>query len=113
MGAAVKKAEVMIPGDGGRAERLRFSMDAGLLKDVYVHDYVWSADGLTVAWELVEGHKRRAERSPWTPRSKGSSAGWNCWPDPLLASLTAALHRRILPLMGRAASRSLASQFRR
>lgn len=74
MGAAVKKAEVMIPGDGGRAERLRFTMDAGLLKDVYVHDYVWSADGLTVAWELVEGHKRRAAKGHHGHRAQRAQA---------------------------------------
>jgi hypothetical protein len=34
-------------GDGGEEGLL----DAGLIKDEYVLDYVWSADGLTVAWE--------------------------------------------------------------
>jgi hypothetical protein len=38
-------------GDGGEEGLL----DAGLIKDEYVLDYVWSADGLTVAWEH-QGH---------------------------------------------------------
>ena len=72
--AAAKKAEVMIPGDGGRAERVRFTMDAGLLKDVYVLDYVWSADGLTVAWELVEGQLQKAQHGSYVLKPLGSAA---------------------------------------
>ena len=44
---------MIIPGVDGRAQQVRFTLDAGLFKDVYVLDYVWSADQLTVAWELV------------------------------------------------------------
>jgi ribosome-associated toxin RatA of RatAB toxin-antitoxin module len=62
---AVKKAEVLIPGAGDRAERVRFSLDAGLIKDVYVLDYVWSDDGLTVAWELVEGQIQKAQHGSY------------------------------------------------
>jgi hypothetical protein len=62
---AVKKAEVLIPGAGDRAERVRFSLDAGLIKDVYVLDYVWSEDGLTVAWELVEGQIQKAQHGSY------------------------------------------------
>ncbi|HKS52162.1 MAG TPA: hypothetical protein VJS67_09870 [Pseudonocardiaceae bacterium] len=36
--AAVKRAGVIIPGAGDRAERVGFTMDAGLLKDVWVLD---------------------------------------------------------------------------
>jgi ribosome-associated toxin RatA of RatAB toxin-antitoxin module len=62
---AVKKAEVLIPGAGDRAERVRFLLDAGLLKDVFVLDYVWSDDGLTVAWELVEGQIQKAQHGSY------------------------------------------------
>jgi Polyketide cyclase / dehydrase and lipid transport len=62
---AVKKAGVLIPGAGDRAERVRFSLDAGLIKDVYVLDYVWSDDGLTVAWELVEGQIQKAQHGSY------------------------------------------------
>jgi len=63
--AAVKKAEVIAPGAGGRAERVRFSMDAGLVKDEYVLEYVWSEDGLTVAWELVESRIQKAQHGSY------------------------------------------------
>lgn len=62
---AVKEAEVVIPGAGDRAERVRFLLDAGLLKDVFVLDYVWSDDGLTVAWELVEGQIQKAQHGSY------------------------------------------------
>ena len=62
---AVKKAEVIISGAGDRAERVRFTVDAGLIKDVYILDYVWSDDGLTVAWELVEGQLQKAQHGSY------------------------------------------------
>jgi hypothetical protein len=32
---------------------------------VYVLDYVWSADRLTVAWELVEGQLQKAQHGSY------------------------------------------------
>jgi len=72
--AAVKKADVITPGAGDRAKRVRFTMDAGLLKDVYVLDYVWSADGLTVTWELVEGQLQKAQHGSYILEPLGSTA---------------------------------------
>lgn len=71
---AVQKAEVLIPGAGDRAERVRFSLDAGLLKDVFVLDYVWSDDGLTVAWELVEGQIQKAQHGSYVMAPLPSAA---------------------------------------
>lgn len=72
--AGVKKAEVIIPGAGDRAERVRFSMDAGLIKDDYLLDYVWSEDGLTVAWELVEGQLQAAQHGSYVLEPLASTA---------------------------------------
>jgi hypothetical protein len=71
---AVKNAEVIIPGAGDRAERVRFSVDAGLVKDVCVLDYVWSEDGLTVAWELVEGQMQKAQHGSYVLEPLASAA---------------------------------------
>jgi hypothetical protein len=60
---AVKKA----------AERVRFSLDAGLVKDEYVLDYVWSFDGLTVAWELVEGQLQKAQHGSYVLQPVGAA----------------------------------------
>ena len=71
---AVKNAEVIIPGAGDRAERVRFSVDAGLVKDICVLDYVWSEDGLTVAWELVEGQMQKAQHGSYVLEPLASAA---------------------------------------
>lgn len=62
---AITKTEVIVPGAGERAQRVRFWLDAGLVKDEYVLDYLWSDDGLTVAWELVEGQLQKAQHGSY------------------------------------------------
>ncbi len=68
---AVKKAEVLVPGPGDRAERVRFLLDAGIVKDEYVLAYTWSADGLMVSWELVEGQMQRAQHGSYVLEPSG------------------------------------------
>jgi hypothetical protein len=70
---AVKKAEVIVPGVGDRAARVRFLLDAGLIKDEYVLDYTWSADGLTVSWELIEGQIQRAQHGSYVLEPVGAA----------------------------------------
>jgi Polyketide cyclase / dehydrase and lipid transport len=68
---AVKKAEVIVPGAGDRAERVHFLLDAGIVKDEYVLAYSWSADGLMVNWELVEGHMQKAQHGSYVLEPSG------------------------------------------
>ena len=49
----VRSAEVLEPGPGGQPRRVRFTLDAGLIKDSYVLAYEWDADS-KVSWELAE-----------------------------------------------------------
>lgn len=52
---AVKSAEVLSKGPGGRAARVAFVLDAGVIKDSYELDYTWdvAADGTgRLAWTL-------------------------------------------------------------
>jgi hypothetical protein len=49
----VRSAEVLESGADGRARRVRFGLDAGMIKDSYVLDYEWEADA-QVRWELAE-----------------------------------------------------------
>jgi ribosome-associated toxin RatA of RatAB toxin-antitoxin module len=51
--SAVRAAEVLSRDDQGRASRVRFSLDAGMIKDSYVLGYDWDGDA-AVRWELVE-----------------------------------------------------------
>ncbi|MGH3787542.1 MAG: SRPBCC family protein [Pseudonocardiaceae bacterium] len=67
--SALKKAEVIVPGADDRAKRVRFVLDGGLVKDEYVLDYIWSADGLTVSWDLVEGQIQKAQHGSYVLES--------------------------------------------
>jgi carbon monoxide dehydrogenase subunit G len=49
----VRSAEVLESGADGRARRVRFGLDAGMIKDSYVLGYEWEADA-QVRWELAE-----------------------------------------------------------
>ena len=57
---SVKKAEVLEEGDGGRARRVAFTLDAGVVRDQYELVYVWNGDH-SVEWELVRGQMMRAQ----------------------------------------------------
>ncbi len=51
--SGVRAAEVLQAGPGGLAERVRFTIDAGVIKDSYVLGYAWQGDD-GVRWELAE-----------------------------------------------------------
>lgn len=57
----VKSVEVLENDRSGRAERVRFTMDAGPIKDSYTLDYAWATDGLSVSWKLVKGQIQKAQ----------------------------------------------------
>ena len=50
--SAVRAAEVLKQEDG-RANRVRFTLDAGVVKDTYVLGYDWDGDA-AVRWHLAE-----------------------------------------------------------
>lgn len=50
---AVRETEVLEVGPCGRPVRVRFKLDAGVLKDEYVLGYDWQDDD-TVRWSLVQ-----------------------------------------------------------
>ena len=59
----VRAAEVLSEDDGGWAEQVRFSLDAGALKDTYTLAYTWNVveDGSgTVSWTLVQAGMLKA-----------------------------------------------------
>ncbi len=55
----VKSVEIVEAGD--RPRRVRFTMDAGPIKDSYTLDYTWAPDGRSVSWTLVKGQMQRAQ----------------------------------------------------
>ena len=50
---AVRSAEVLSQEPGGRATEVRFTLDAGMIKDSYVLGYEWDGDA-QVRWNLTE-----------------------------------------------------------
>jgi uncharacterized membrane protein len=69
----INKVEVLKPGDGVRAERVRFMMDAGAIKDSYTLDYVWAPDGRSVSWTLVKGQIQKAQDGSYALAGRGDS----------------------------------------
>src|SRR5215470_7783252 len=51
--SAVRAAEVLGEESAGRASRVRFTLDAGVVKDTYVLGYDWDGDA-GVRWHLAE-----------------------------------------------------------
>jgi carbon monoxide dehydrogenase subunit G len=51
--AGVRSAEVIGGDQGGRARRVRFRLDAGMIRDSYVLAYDWDDDN-GVRWDLAE-----------------------------------------------------------
>ena len=55
----VKKVEVVEDGADGRADKVRFNLDAGVIKDESVLGYDWQGDD-KVSWRLVQSSKLKA-----------------------------------------------------
>jgi carbon monoxide dehydrogenase subunit G len=51
--SGVRTAQPLALGSDGRAERVRFTIDAGVIKDSYVLSYDWDGDR-AVRWQLAE-----------------------------------------------------------
>jgi carbon monoxide dehydrogenase subunit G len=58
----VRSAEVVDAGAGGRPAKVRFALDAGLVKDSYILGYEWNGDD-GVHWELAESGSMVSEMS--------------------------------------------------
>jgi carbon monoxide dehydrogenase subunit G len=58
----VRSTEVLDRNGDGRANRVRFRLDAGMIKDSYVLGYDWDGDA-QVSWELAEAGSVVSEMS--------------------------------------------------
>jgi uncharacterized membrane protein len=65
--ASVKSAEVVSTLPDGRAEQVRFVLDAGVVKDDYVLAYKWSGDD-RVDWRLVRGQVQKSQQGSYVLR---------------------------------------------
>lgn len=69
---SVKQAEVLESGTDGRAHRVAFSLDAGIVRDQYELTYVWTGDD-RVEWDLTSGQMMRAQHGSYTLRPDGAA----------------------------------------
>jgi len=65
---AVKSVEITEHGADGKPAKVKFSMDAGLLKDTYELSYDWAPDDLSVTWDLVQGQLQKAQHGSYELR---------------------------------------------
>jgi hypothetical protein len=68
---AVKNTEVLAEGQDGKAQQVRFTLDAGPFKDVYTLAYDWADDGLSVSWTLVKGQMQRSQNGRYLLTPEG------------------------------------------
>lgn len=70
---AVRETEVLDTDEQGRANQVRFTLDAGPIKDVYTLEYSWADDGLSVDWHLVKGQMQRSQDGQYLLVPKGDT----------------------------------------
>jgi uncharacterized membrane protein len=68
---SITSARVLSNDDDGRPEQVRFTLDAGPLKDTYVLAYDWVDDG--VSWDLVSGQMQRGQSGRYRLDETGGS----------------------------------------
>lgn len=71
---AVRETEVLATDEQGRPDEVRFTLDAGPVKDNYTLAYEWAPDGLSVKWRLVQGQMQRSQKGQYllTPLDDGT-----------------------------------------
>ncbi len=66
----IEEAEVLDVGPDGRPRRARFRINAVVVKDEFVNEYVWSDDD-QVTWSMVEGQAMSSQDGSYTLRDRG------------------------------------------
>ncbi|RTL62600.1 MAG: SRPBCC family protein [Pseudonocardiaceae bacterium] len=69
----MKTVEILDEGADGRARRVKFTMDAGPIKDSYTLDYDWAPDGSSVSWNLVKGQMQKAQNGSYVLEGDATS----------------------------------------
>lgn len=70
--SAAKSVDVLATGADGRADRVKFVLDAGMVKDTYELSYQWASDGKSVSWELVSGEMQKSQAGSYTLKDNDS-----------------------------------------
>lgn len=67
---SLKSAEIVEQGPDGRAKRVHFTLDAGVVKDQYELEYIWTRDE-RVEWNLVKGQMQKMQHGTYALRDAG------------------------------------------
>jgi ribosome-associated toxin RatA of RatAB toxin-antitoxin module len=70
---SIKACEVVEDGPDGRPAKVKFTMDAGIIKDVYTLGYTWAPDGLRVDWNLLESQMQKSQQGEYVLEAEGDS----------------------------------------
>lgn len=62
---AARSVSVLTTGPDGRAETVRFELDAGMVRDTYELAYTWAPDGTAVSWELIRGDLQKSQHGSY------------------------------------------------
>jgi hypothetical protein len=71
--ASVKSTQVLSSGPDGRAEQVKFQLDAGPVKDEYVLAYTWKGDE-RVDWNLVSAGMQKSQRGSYVLVPRGAAS---------------------------------------
>jgi hypothetical protein len=63
---------VLSTGPDGRAEQVKFQLDAGPVKDEYVLEYAWSGDE-RVDWHLIRASMQKSQQGSYVLVPRGAS----------------------------------------
>ncbi|EFC79944.1 SRPBCC family protein [Parafrankia sp. EUN1f] len=66
----IEEAEILAVGPEGRPQQARFRINAVVVKDEFVNEYVWKGDE-QVSWSLVSGQTMSAQDGSYTLRDLG------------------------------------------
>lgn len=70
---SVQRAEVLEYGSDGRAARVAFTLDAGIVRDHYELAYVWTGDE-RAEWQMTSGEMMRSQHGSYVLRPTGEGA---------------------------------------
>ncbi len=86
--ASVKRCQVQSTGADGRAERVRFLVENGPVKDDYELAYVWSGDD-AVEWTLVRGQMQKQQHGSYrlAPEGDGTRVTYTLAIEPAIPML--------------------------
>jgi uncharacterized membrane protein len=88
--AAIKQVEVIEEYEDGYASQVRFTLDAGVVTDVYTLAYEYSQDLTLIQWNLVSGRTQKSQVGSYELTADG---------DETLVTYTLAIELN-LPMLG-------------